>query len=188
MTDQPKVERTYLEIKRRIIEGQYRPGVHLSESMLARIHHSSRTPVREALSRLLQQGYVEFVPKRGYAAAPITVAVVRDMFEVRRLLEGAAAARAAAAVTAEDAAHLHSVADCDYVPATQRATYLTALDNNQQFHISVAKAGRNGFLVDLIELCLGKMDRVLSRGIDYAPFRDRVTVEHRRIVDAICQA
>jgi DNA-binding FadR family transcriptional regulator len=123
MAGPSQVERTLQEIKQRIVEGQYRPGAHLSEAMLARIHRSSRTPVREALSRLLQEGYVEFEPHRGYAAARITLAAVRHMFEVRRLLEADAAARAAAVVTAADVERLRALADSDYSPGT-RAAYL----------------------------------------------------------------
>jgi DNA-binding GntR family transcriptional regulator len=184
MAGPSQVERTLQEIKQRIVEGQYRPGAHLSEAMLARIHRSSRTPVREALSRLLQEGYVEFEPHRGYAAARITLAAVRHMFEVRRLLEADAAARAAAVVTAADVERLRALADSDYSPGT-RAAYLAALARNQQFHLAVAESCGNPYLVDLVRQCLTKMDRVLSLGIDYAPFHDGSTAEHRAIVEAL---
>lgn len=184
MPDVSQVERAYREIKQRIIEGQYRPGVHLSESMLARIHKSSRTPVREALSRLLQEGYVDFTPRRGYAAAPITLATVRHILDVRRVLESTGAARAAVSATDEDVRRLTELADSDYAAGT-RAAYVAALDRNLRFHIGVAQASRNPFLADLVRQCLGKMDRVLSLGIDYSPFHKDSTDEHRAIVDAV---
>lgn len=59
------LERVHHEIKHRIIYGRYAPGAVLSESVLARVHHASRTPVREALSRLFEEGYVERVPRKG---------------------------------------------------------------------------------------------------------------------------
>lgn len=186
MAEQSQVERTYLEIKQRIIEGQYRPAIHLSETMLARIHKSSRTPVREALSRLLQEGYVEFTPKRGYAAAPITMSTVQNIFQVRRLLEGAAAEQAATTAGPDDVERLESVADSGY-RRDERATYLAALSANHQFHMTVAETSRNAFLVDLVSQCLSKMDRVLSLGVDYGPFRDKAATEHRRIIDAIAK-
>lgn len=184
MSEPSQVERTYREIRQRIVEGQYRPGVHLSEAMLARSHRSSRTPVREALSRLLQEGYVEFEPRRGYAAAPITLAALQHIFEVRRLLESAAAARAAAVLTAADLARLRGLADSDYAPGT-RAAYLAALAGNQEFHLGVAEASRNPYLVELVRQCLTKMDRVLSLGIDYSPFHEGSAAEHLAIVEGL---
>ncbi len=90
-----RVEHAHLEIKHRIMNGAYPPGAPLSESRLARMLRISRTPVREALSRLFQEGYVERVPARGYFVAQITMTLIQNVFQVRRLLEGAAAARAA---------------------------------------------------------------------------------------------
>ena len=184
MGEPSQVERAYHEIRQGIVEGRYRPGVHLSEAMLARLHRVSRTPVREALSRLLQDGYVEFVPKRGYTAAPITLAGLQDVFEVRRLLEGAAAARAAAVATPADVDRLRTLAPADYA-AGDRQSYLAALERNQRFHLAVAEAGRNAMLISVVRQCLIQMDRTLSLGVDYAPFHDVSEPDHRRVVDAI---
>jgi DNA-binding GntR family transcriptional regulator len=184
MDDPSQVERTYQEVKTRIVEGRYRPGVHLSESMLARLHKTSRTPVREALSRLLQEGYVELTPGRGYAVRGITVTLIKNMFQVRRLLEGAAAASAAELATAQDLEHLTVLADVGYVPGNP-ATHSTALANNLRFHLTLAAASHNSMLVDLVRQCLTQMDRVLSLGIDYAPFQEGSCSEHNSIVGAI---
>ncbi len=184
MDDPSQVERTYQEVKTRIVEGRYRPGVHLSESMLARLHKTSRTPVREALSRLLQEGYVELTPGRGYAVRGITVTLIKNMFQVRRLLEGAAAASAAELATAQDLEQLTVLADVGYVPGNP-ATHSTALANNLRFHLTLAAASHNSMLVDLVRQCLTQMDRVLSLGIDYAPFQEGSCSEHNTIVSAI---
>lgn len=184
MSGPSQVERAYQEIRQRIVEGRYRPGVHLSEAMLARVHRVSRTPVREALSRLQQDGYVEFVPKRGYAAAPVTLGRLQDIFEVRRLLESAAAARAATSATADDVSRLQALAPGGY-SATDRRSYLSALARNQRFHLAVAEAGRNAALVSVVGHCLSQMDRALSLSVDYAPFHDVSDPEHCRIVGAI---
>lgn len=184
MHDLAQVERTYQEIRRRIVEGRYRPGTHLSESLLARVHKASRTPVREALSRLLQEGYVELTRGRGYAVTHVTVSLIRNMFEVRRLLEGAAAARAAELATAEDFERMADLADVGYVPGNPEAHH-TALANNLRFHLTVAAASHNSMLVDLVRQCLTQMDRVLSLGVDYAPFQEGSCSEHNTIVNAI---
>lgn len=184
MANPSQVERTYLEIRQRIVEGRYRPGMHLAESMLARIHRSSRTPVREALSRLLQEGYVELTPKRGYRVTQVTVTLIRNMFQVRYLLEEAAAAQAATSANEDDLDRLRALSTSDY-EAGQQATYLKALQNNLEFHLTVAQTSHNTLLVDLVRHCLTQMDRVLSLGVDYQPFHLGTSVEHVQIIDAI---
>jgi DNA-binding GntR family transcriptional regulator len=96
-----QVERVYEAIKTRVIYGHYRPGHPMSESVLARVLHASRTPVREALSRLGEEGYVQRVPRRGYRVAPLTRTTITSVFQVRKLLEVEGAALAAQHATDE---------------------------------------------------------------------------------------
>ena len=93
--DAPHVERAYRDLKAGIVKGRYRPGASLSEVSLASEHGMSRTPIREGLARLWQEGYLDRVVGHGYFVARVTVQQIHDTFDVRRLLEGAAAARAA---------------------------------------------------------------------------------------------
>ncbi len=179
-----QVERTYQEIRQRVVEGRYRPGMHLAESMLARIHRSSRTPVREALSRLLQEGYVELTPKRGYRVTQVTVTLIRNMFQVRYLLVEEAAAPAATSATEKEVARLRELLTPTY-DAGQPGAYAKALGTNLDFHLTVAQTSHNMLLVDLVRHCLTQMDRVLSLGVDYQPFHAGASVQHVRIVDAI---
>ena len=116
-----RVEHAYLGIKHRIVQGIDAPGTPLLETVLAQHLQTSRTPVREALARLLEEGYVEHVPGRGYFVTPITVTLIQDLFEVRRLLEGAAAARAAELADAAAIARLHELAGFEYAAATPPA-------------------------------------------------------------------
>src|SRR6185436_17353717 len=107
-------DQVYVEIKHGIVHGLSAPGTPLCEAELARQLRASRTPVREALSRLIEEGYVERVPGRGYFVTPITVTLIQNVFEVRRLLEGAAAARAAEFADAAAIARLRELATCEY--------------------------------------------------------------------------
>lgn len=96
------VTRAYLEIRARIVHGVYRPGAHLSQATLGRVHRASRTPIREALSRLCEDGFVVATPGRGFLIAPVTLHRVAALLEARRLLEAGVAALAAEAATAEE--------------------------------------------------------------------------------------
>src|SRR5438093_12449184 len=107
----PHVERAYRSIKSSIVEGRYRPGSPLSELVLAAEHGMSRTPIREGLARLWQEGYLDRVVGHGYFVARVTVQHIHDTFDVRRVLEGAAAARAAELATPEDIGRLRRLAE-----------------------------------------------------------------------------
>jgi len=145
-------DHAYLEIKRRIVHGELAPGMPLSEVELARQIRTSRTPVREALSRLLEEGYVERVPARGYFVTPITVTLIQNVFEVRRLLEGAAAARAAEFADPAAIARLRALATCEYA-GEDAASFRKAAEANGAFHLAVAQASRNAIIVDLVRHC-----------------------------------
>jgi DNA-binding GntR family transcriptional regulator len=177
-------ERAYEGIKARIADGSYRHGSPLSENMLARLHGTSRTPVREALARLVQEGFVERVPGRGYFVARITVQLIRDTFDVRRLLEGAAAARAAEVANDEEIHRLDQLAEFRYA-AVDPVSYRKAEAANAEFHLAVAAASHNRLAADLIRDCLRQMDRFMSLVFDIDPFQEESSREHHAIVDAI---
>lgn len=178
-----RVEQVHLEIRQRIVRGVYPPGSPLSDTGLAGDLRASRTPVREALSRLLEEGYVERVPGRGFFVARITMSMIRNVFEVRRLLEGAAAARAAEQATPEDVARLRSLARLR--SATGRRGTGKAFDVNSRFHETLAAASGNALLVDLVRHCVDQITRFMALGVSLQPFQARASDEHLAIVDAI---
>lgn len=179
-----QVERAYQEIKSKIVYGTYRPGAHLSEATLARVHGTSRTPIREALSRLSEERYVISDPGRGFVIAPVTVSNIRGTFEVRRLLEGAAAADAAELATPAEIDHMVELAEYNYVVG-DAASYRAALTRNLEFHAAVASGSHNELLVDLVRQCLMQSDRVLSLGADFKPFEEGSSAEHLTLLAAI---
>jgi DNA-binding GntR family transcriptional regulator len=192
VSDAPQVERAYRSIKAKIVEGRYRPGAPLSEVMLAREHGMSRTPVREGLARLWQERYLDRVVGHGYFVARVTVQSIHDTFDVRRLLEGAAAAKAAELATPDDVARLHQLAPVPSGPATMPRAQLDAPPQyrdaeaaNVRFHLAIASIARNGLALELIERCLAQVDRFMSLGVNFGPFQDGATDAHLAIVDAI---
>lgn len=92
-------ERAYEEIRKRLLRGEYAPGVRLSESELSEVCGVSRTPVREALRRLALEYFVKIEPNRGAFVIDWSREDIADMFEMRSMLEGLAARKAAAKAT-----------------------------------------------------------------------------------------
>jgi DNA-binding GntR family transcriptional regulator len=189
-SDASQVERAYASIRAGIVDGRYPPGAPLSEVSLAREHHMSRTPIREGLSRLWQERYLERVAGHGYFVARVTVQSIHDTFDVRRLLEGAAAARAAERASAAETAELRRLAVVAApaparTRAETRAAYREAEAANVRFHLAIAAAARNTLAQELIERCLAQVDRFMSLGVSFGPFQEGATAAHLAIVDAI---
>lgn len=178
----PHVERAYSNLKAGIVEGRYRPGAALSEVSLAAEHGMSRTPIREGLARLWQEGYLDRVVGHGYFVGRVTVQQIHDTFDVRRLLEGAAAARAAELASPADVQRLRTLAS---VPIVASQDYRQSEVANVQFHLAIASCARNSLAQELIERCLAQVDRFMSLGVNFGQFTETATEAHLQIVEAI---
>jgi DNA-binding GntR family transcriptional regulator len=187
--ESPQVERAYQNIKVGIVRGRYPPGAPLSEVSLAREHGMSRTPVREGLARLWQERYLDRVVGHGYFVARVTVQSIHDTFDVRRLLEGAAAARAAERATADEIETMRRLAIMPISVSAQNLDgandYREAEAANARFHMAIASAARNTLAQELVERCLAQVDRFMSLGVQFGPFQEGATAAHLEIVDAI---
>jgi DNA-binding GntR family transcriptional regulator len=187
LPESPQVERAYQNIKIGIVRGRYAPGAPLSEVGLAREHGMSRTPVREGLARLWQERYLDRVVGHGYFVARVTVQSIHDTFDVRRLLEGAAAARAAERATPEEITAIRRYAVVPVRSAGGESDYREAEAANVRFHMAIAAAARNTLAQELIERCLAQVDRFMSLGVQFGPFQEGATAAHLEIVDAIAR-
>ncbi|MEJ2866156.1 GntR family transcriptional regulator [Actinomycetospora sp. OC33-EN08] len=94
--------RAHVALRESILRGDLAPGAHLGEVELAERLGVSRTPVREALSRLAAEGLVEVLPHRGARVVRLSPEDLDGIFDVRLSLEPRATARAATRATAED--------------------------------------------------------------------------------------
>lgn len=95
MNAKSKKSIVYEALKKRIINHSLRPGEPLSEAILSKDLKISKTPVREALHQLERDGFVENVPGRGFFVSRISFQDVKELFEIREILEGEVAKRAA---------------------------------------------------------------------------------------------
>lgn len=79
--------KAYDIIKERIINCEYKPNTFLNETSLIQEIDASRTPIREALNKLEQEGFVQILAKRGVMVTNVTMTEIHQTFEVRLLLE-----------------------------------------------------------------------------------------------------
>jgi GntR family transcriptional regulator, rspAB operon transcriptional repressor len=176
----------YEHLKRLILTGGLAPGEEVREVTLTESTGFGRSPVREALRRLVQEGFVEVRPRQGYRVSVVTLASVRDLFEMRLLLEPAAAELAATRATQEELAALHDLAHESYV-AGDPDSYERFLARNREFHVRVAKAAGNERLANTLRVLLEEMQRLFFISL---PSRDGDTAselvhEHHELHDAL---
>ncbi len=134
LQDVPKLsDRAYAVIKDAILSLQIRPGATVAIGILAEQLGVSRTPVRDALLQLEKEGLVSVIPQKGALITPISGQDVREIYELRILLESYAARVAASKLTAEDHARLSaSLAEAEQAFAQGKPP--RAADLDRQLH------------------------------------------------------
>ncbi|MDF1592389.1 MAG: GntR family transcriptional regulator [Desulfobacterales bacterium] len=81
-------EKTYEFLKEKVLSGQFRPGARLTEEHLAAELGVSRTPIREALHKLELEGLVRALETRGFCVSQDSIEEIKEVFEIRTILEG----------------------------------------------------------------------------------------------------
>ncbi len=84
-------DRVYQNLKQAIIKGDLLPDQPLVETELAKGMNISRAPIREALNKLEQEGFIVNLPRRGCKVSPISLKIIREFYEMRLLMEPYAA-------------------------------------------------------------------------------------------------
>jgi DNA-binding GntR family transcriptional regulator len=131
----PKVAATEA-VRAAILHGEYAPGQRLVEVDLCERFGASRFVARAALQELSAQGLVEFERNRGARVRDVPIAEAIEITEVRRLLEGLQAARAAERVTRSEAATLRGIVT-DMRTAVRAAELLRYSDLNAALHAAI---------------------------------------------------
>jgi DNA-binding GntR family transcriptional regulator len=152
-----EVERVYGILRDWLISARLPPGDFLSEADLASRCGTSRTPVREACTRLLQDKWLSRIPHKGFMVTPISVRDIVEMYEYRKLLECFAAERVAESASREQIAELKLLLSPETDP---HATLPAILKANQKFHVRLAEIAGNQRVVGQLALTLGYVSRL----------------------------
>lgn len=132
-TDPDRDASIYHRLREDILFCRIPPGAQIFEQDLANRFGISKSPVREALLRLRQQGLVEVKARSGYRVTPVSVTKVNDMYEMRVMYETTCAALAIAHASDED---LDRLDEFRSAPECSDVSEWTALNRN--FHITLA--------------------------------------------------
>ena len=179
-------DRAYERIRHDIISCALAPGVEISETQLCAHYKLGKAPVRMALNRLAHDGLVRAIPRRGYRVTEITLKDIHDVFELRLMLEPAAARMAAGKVDAQKLRALDEVCRAGYQPGDPKSTS-RFLEANKSFQVAIARATGNGRLADGVELLLDEMTRLLHLGLGLRNRSQEMQREHRALVKALAR-
>ena len=172
---------TYERLREDVLAGRFPAGSRLLETTLAAEYGVSRTPIREALTRLTQDGLLERA-SRGYRVRAGTAQDILEIYEARIALEGQAAASAAERRTDLDLARLRHLHDIVTDPAADPATARTA---NSQWHYALWQAAHNATIEALLTRLTAQL-RIYDHGRHETPEDLALTrEEHSRMLHAI---
>ena len=181
---QPLSQQVYAHMRRAIIEGRLEPGGTIDEPAVAHHFGVSRTPVREALLRLRQDGLVEIRRQAGTFVAPIDRTRVEEGMIAREALEPRALEIACSRTDQRTLDDLAALTD-RMAAATEREDGRAFIDADDRFHRALLDASGYIHIAEIIDQVNAQLDRVRHLSVA-APDRARSAVlEHRQIIDRI---
>jgi len=176
----------YTTLKKDILTCELDPGSKIAQSQLVKRYEFGLTPVREALKRLEQEGFVQSIPRFGYLITPITLKDVEDLYDLRLILEQSAVRMAIQRATDEQVGQIQEKATFTY-KFKNRASYLQFLEHNNHFHVSIAMASRNRKLAEMLANVLNEMTRIFNLGLDLRDSAEEMRNEHIALAAALAR-
>jgi DNA-binding GntR family transcriptional regulator len=160
----PRLGRKIAEaLRRRILAGDFKPGERLIEDRLSAEFGVSRVPIREALRTLIADGLVVPTPTRGACVAELSREIACELAEVRATLEGLNARLAARHRKPELVALLREVLERGNAAAARGAPAEELARLNGEFHDTLALAGSNSVLQDIVRTLRERTELVFRR-------------------------
>jgi DNA-binding GntR family transcriptional regulator len=182
-----KKVKVYESLRERIIRGELRPGLPINEADFARELAVSKTPVREALRQLERDGFVENVPGRGSAISHIRPQDIREVLEIREILEVGAAKRAAWQHGSDELRREREESRKRLAEEETSEQSVHEWGSWEDVHLSIVKSVGNQTLVEMYQGLLDRIQRI--RGYYGQRFTQRrlheILSEHTAMLDAI---
>lgn len=178
-----KTQKIYDEIIRRITDGEYSPRDILTERSLAAEFNVSKTPVRECLSNLCLEGYLEKYPNCGYLIKELSFADAVALAEMRVIVESAAVKIVIQYASDEEIKSLYQYLDNDEYSNT------IGPGRNTSFHTGIARLTHNPFIEDTVRSLAmrAKRSSKILQDEDIAELHAKIlkAIEERNVEDAV---
>ncbi|MCU0560220.1 MAG: GntR family transcriptional regulator [Desulfobacterales bacterium] len=178
-------QKAYQMLKSMIVERQLLPGAKIAQEKLAEDLGISRTPLINALKLLEQDKLVQSVPRRGFFVRHFNKREMISIFELREVLEGLAARRAAENITDRQIERLHGFF-AQFNGAHRIDDFKAYAKEDRLFHTFLIEVGAKEFLKSILEtynLISYSYQWDSSEGLIQSP--DETLCDHRAVIDAI---
>ena len=177
-------ERVYKALKEMIIFQEIPPGEKLDEDSLASQLGVSRTPVRESLYRLENEGIVKIIPRRGAFIVKHSKESINEILSVREVLEGLSAREAASHITDAALEVLESLSE-KFSESNVRLLSKEYLQVDVKFHKTIIEASKNEWLISLMNILNDHIQMLRLRTVTFQGRPEQSLSEHRRILEAL---
>ncbi|WP_142828544.1 GntR family transcriptional regulator [Planococcus soli] len=167
-----------------IRKGEIKAGDTLTERDLAEKLGVSRTPIREAIRKLEEQGVVIHEPHKGAKVIALSAEKAAELYEVRELLEGLAARKLAQIHTAEMMEELTG-----YIERAEKKALAKEIeklsDINSAFHLALARLSGNIYLEVIMNMLQTQINLLMTTSLSYSGRPLENIEEHKQILEAI---
>ena len=181
---QPLREAVCETLRDAIRKGILEPGERLMEVQLAEELGISRTPVREAIRKLEQEGYVIMMPRRGTYVSDISTNDVKEIFEIRSALESLATGLAARRIEPEELETLQNLL-VEIEGYIEKNDIEKIVETDIKFHGLLYQVSRNERLVNIINNLKEQLARFRTLSMSYPGRLQETLEEHSEMVEAI---
>jgi DNA-binding GntR family transcriptional regulator len=186
MAEEPKqkAQQIYERLRRAILRLEMAPGAAVAEKELCAAYGVSRTPLREAVQRLAEEGLILVVPHSGTYVSRISVKGAEEGFVIRRALEVECVRRAAGRVDEHGAAELDA-AIRRMREILERQALATYIEADDAFHAALARMSGMSRAWKFIALAKVDLDRMRQLSAPVPGHLGRVTEQHLQIAEAV---
>lgn len=182
--NKPIREITYEILKDAIISGDILPGERIVESLYAKRYNISRTPIREALRKLEQDGLVQYTVRKGVVVRSLEEKDINEIYILRKTLDHLALEHAIKHITEEDIARLRHIID-QAAQCVAQGDLEQASKYSREIHMEIYRLSQLSRLLALVGSLDEYMDRFSFMSLTEELRRKQSAYEHGLIVDAL---
>jgi DNA-binding GntR family transcriptional regulator len=179
-------EQVYGLIRQDIMTCALPPGSSFSEGILSDRYGVSKAPVRWALAALSRDSLVIASPRQGYTVVPVTVQSVRELFELRVILESASARLAAGRADIEKLKAIDAIVHKGYSAGDKRSQNRW-LQANKDFHVEIARAAGNVRLLKMVNSTLEESERIFYLQASIPNSTKPMGQDHQDLIKALAK-
>ena len=180
----PLRELVFTTLRQAILKGEIQPGERLMEIQLADKMGVSRTPIREAIRKLANEGLVTMIPRRGAIVAGISEKMLMDVLQIRMTLEKMAYECAFKYITDEQLSELKET-EKNFEEAIKDDNLLKIAEYDEKFHFIIYDAAQNDKLKEILTGLRENMYRYRMEHAKDTASRQQLIKEHNRMIETL---